>query len=211
LDGGYLIFEETWSFTNDTVVNREDAWVIKLDKNGEIEWQKTYGGKGFDELSSLYQTPSGKYVLAGQTNSTGAGYNDTWVIQLGNYGNVEWQKTYGGAGVDEGESIQATPDGGYVIAGRTNSFGAGDFDIWIVKIDKNGMLYGCNNNGNESSVSITPAENITVINSTGLVMDSNASISNTTAVPIATNATTYDTNATVHAQCEGTAPEKKLS
>ncbi len=116
-----------------------DAWVIKLDANGNVQWQKTYGGKGDDYAYSIQQTSDGGYIVAGKTLSFGTGDSDAWVIKLDAKGNVQWQKTYGGEYDDFVHSIQQTSDGGYIVAGYTLSFGAGN-DAWVIKLDAKGNV-----------------------------------------------------------------------
>ncbi len=76
-----------------------DIWVLKLNTDGSVAWQKTYGGSGDDEAYSIQQTSDGGYIVAGDTDSFGAGTADVWVLKLDSDGTVAWQKTYGGTGV----------------------------------------------------------------------------------------------------------------
>ncbi len=112
-------------YTSSFGAGRYDAWVIKLDASGNVQWQKTYGGRNLDEAKSIQQTSDGGYIVAGETWSFGAGGRDAWVIKLDAKGNVQWRKTYGGKYEDRAKSIQQTSDGGYIVAGETWSFGAG--------------------------------------------------------------------------------------
>ena len=134
-DGGYVVAGDT-SFGAGSI----DVWVLKLDNSGNTMWQQTYGGAGDDSASSIQQTNDGGYVVAGGTNSFGAGGNDFWILKLGSSGSIQWQKTYGGSGLERAYSIQQTADGGYHTAGVTSSFGSGDFDAWILKLDPSGNL-----------------------------------------------------------------------
>ena len=131
------------SSTHSVGAGDADFWILKLDPQGEIEWQKTYGGPRFDLAHSIQQTQDGGYVVGGWTRSYGAGEEDVWVLKLDPDGEIEWQKTYGGAGFDSAHSIRQTEDGGYVIAGETESFGAGGTDVWVLKLDANGEISGC--------------------------------------------------------------------
>jgi len=133
-DGGYIVAGDTES----KGAGGKDAWVIKLDKYGNKKWDKTFGGKDFDGANSITQTSDGGYIVAGDTNSKGAGEYDAWVIKLDKNGNTEWDKTFGGSSYDEAESIIQTSDGGYIVAGFTGSKGAGSWDTWVIKLDKNG-------------------------------------------------------------------------
>ena len=98
-----------------------DFWILKLDSDGSVAWQKTYGGSNDDYAYAIQQTSDGGYILTGATASFGM---DLWVLKLNSDGSVAWQKTYVGSGVDYAQSIQQTSDGGYIVAGGTVSFGA---------------------------------------------------------------------------------------
>ena len=102
---------------------------------------KTIGGSSDDGAFSIIQSSDGGYVVAGWTLSFGAGYSyDFYVVKLDSSGNVQWTKTIGGKGTDKAYSIIQSSDGGYVVAGRTRSFGAGDYDFYVVKMDANGNV-----------------------------------------------------------------------
>ncbi|MBD3180990.1 hypothetical protein GF312_01790, partial [Candidatus Poribacteria bacterium] len=108
--------------------------------HAEVAWSITYVGNSWDEASSVYQTSDNGYVVAGHTQSFGVGDLDLWVLKLDSIGDVMWQKTYGGINRDSATSIQQTRDGGYVVAGHTDSFGEGFLDIWVLKLNSNGNL-----------------------------------------------------------------------
>ena len=99
-------------------------------------------GPGFEESDFILETPDGGYIVGEETFSFGAGRRDAWLFKLDVNGNIEWQKTYGGPRFDELSSIQLTPDGGYVLAGETQSFGIGSEsnieNVWVVKLDMSG-------------------------------------------------------------------------
>jgi hypothetical protein len=135
-DGGYAITGGTKSFG----VGGYDVYVVKLDANGNLQWTKTIGGPDRDEGYSLIQTSDGGYAIAGYTKSFGAGEGDVYVVKLDANGNLQWTKTIGGKKEDVGFSLIQTSDGGYAIAGDTKSFGAGERDIYVVKLDANGNL-----------------------------------------------------------------------
>lgn len=117
-----------------------DAWVFKLDENGNIQWQKTYGGQDSGYARSVRQTSDGGYIVAGNTNSFGAGNDDIWLIKLDLNGNIQWQKTFGGAGSETAKAVQQTPDHGYIVLGWTIPFGTGHLDVWLLKLDVNGNI-----------------------------------------------------------------------
>ncbi|MDP6576698.1 MAG: hypothetical protein QF594_02605 [Dehalococcoidales bacterium] len=108
---------------------------MKTDGRGNREWQRTFGGESYDMTWSVQQTADGGYVIAGVTSSYGAGGLDAYLVKTDGAGNQEWQRTFGGEGSDEATSVQQTADGGYVIAGFTTSYGAGDRDVYLVKTD----------------------------------------------------------------------------
>jgi len=118
-----------------TVLNGEAAKfvVIKTDADGDSLWSRFYGGFGRSECRSIVQTPDGGYALAGTTNSFGAGGNDYWLLRINATGDSLWSCTFGGEGDDYCYSVAQTSDGGFALAGYTNSFGAGGNDVWLVK------------------------------------------------------------------------------
>ncbi|MCG2676856.1 hypothetical protein L6304_06800, partial [bacterium] len=120
-DGGYIIAGCTGSFAGRWL----DVYLVRTDANGNALWTKTYGGKDIDGGSSVQQTSDGGYIIAGYTESFGAGGQDVYLIRTDANGNALWTKTYGGKDNDGGSSVQQTSDGGYIIAGCTGSFGAG--------------------------------------------------------------------------------------
>jgi hypothetical protein len=101
-------------------------------------WERNYGGPGEDEGYSVQQTTDGGYIVAGFTNSFGNGNHDIYLIKTNAFGDTLWTRTYGGAGWDEGWSVQQTQEGGYIIAGYTYSFGAGSDDVYLIKTDSSG-------------------------------------------------------------------------
>ena len=146
--GGYIVTGYSYSYR--TGSQYCDVWVLKLNSSGTIEWQKTYGGTGYDIPNELRETfdnqgNSTGYVLVGWTTSFGAWGYDIWVLHLSSAGAITWEKTYGGTDDEFGRSIQqvfdqeGNPDG-YVVAADTESFGAGERDAWVLKLDTSGTV-----------------------------------------------------------------------
>jgi hypothetical protein len=97
-------------------------------------WDKTFGGPIFDIAESVQQTSDGGYIIAGDTDSYDDSEQDAWLIKTDSTGNVMWDKTFGGSNDEQAFSVQQTSDGGYIIAGDTDSYGAGESDAWLIKI-----------------------------------------------------------------------------
>jgi len=132
-DGGYIIAGYTTS-SEGTI----DVYLIKTDANGKKLWQKTFGGAGGDFAHSVRQTRDNGYIIAGYTTSYGAGSADVYLIKTDANGKKLWQKTFGGSSFDEAYSVQQTADGGFIVAGRTQSYGAGGSDSYLIKTDASG-------------------------------------------------------------------------
>jgi len=114
-----------------------DLWLVRTDKNGNEEWNKTYGTSEWDTGYSLKQCDDGGYIIIGTTQSYGSGGQDAWLIKTDMNGTEEWNKTYGGTNNDWGSAVIITDDG-FFITGDTRSYGPGGYDIWLIKTDKQG-------------------------------------------------------------------------
>nr|WP_199001716.1 T9SS type A sorting domain-containing protein [Flavobacterium sp. ASV13] len=134
-----------------------DYWIVKLDKQGNIEWQKTYGGQYADILRSMEQTTDNGYILAGYSNSPvsgdktahNKGVGDFWIIKINDTGEIQWQETYGAEGDDQPYVIHQTADGGYIVGGNSNSKNpltplggivSNGTDYWVLKLDPDGAV-----------------------------------------------------------------------
>jgi len=133
-DGGYIVCGSTESYGS----GNADVWLVKTDARGDTLWTRTYGGVNWEEGYSVEQTTDGGYIIAGYTNSPGAGSDDVYLVKADSSGDTVWTRTYGGTGNDDGWSVQQTSDGGYVIAGCTWSFGAGASDVYLIRTDAHG-------------------------------------------------------------------------
>jgi len=157
-DGGFIVAGETSSFGALT----SHVWVLKLDVNGKILWEKVYGGVGRDRAHSIQQTSDGGYIVAGETSSFSfGGDTDVWVLKIKSDGDRDWQTTCGGSGDDIAYSIQQTSDGGYIVAGETASSGAGGADAFVFKLKSDGSIdwkksYGGAGDDRARSIQQTP-------------------------------------------------------
>jgi len=133
-DGGYILVGTTASFG----AGNYDFWLVKTDSSGNKLWDVTFGGTEADRPFSVQQTSDGGYIVAGSTNSFtafGTGYSDLPVVKTDSIGNIEWWKTFGSSGGEVGNYVQQTTDGGYIIVGNTDPYGAGNGDVWLLKLD----------------------------------------------------------------------------
>jgi hypothetical protein len=192
---GYIVMEQSSSFTAST-----DAWIFKIDFDGDFIWQKTFGGRGgMDELSSAMLTNDGGFIAAGETSSNFIPSEDFWAVKFDSEGMPQWQKRYGGSHIDSVESMDLTPEGGVIMVGTTRSFGAGNLDIWGVRVNADGTLPGdCTN---EIEVHDTEAR---IKNTTAVPVDVDVVFAETESSVKDTNAIVSDTDATIEVQCHAT-------
>jgi len=174
-DGGFIIAGESSSNDGSLTTNNgnSDFWVIKIDSQGSLLWQKNYGGSNDDRASSLSVTTDGSIIVGGTTNSWDGdivgnhGNNDYWVIKLNNLGDLIWQKPYGGTSTDELKELITTTEGNIVLTGYTSSNNGdvsgnnGESDVWVLKVDINGNIiwqscYG----GNSQEIALSLVETI---------------------------------------------------
>jgi predicted secreted protein len=118
-----------------------DAYLFALSAKGKRKWVHAYGGKKVDSVDSMVRASDG-FILSGFTESKGSGGRDLWLIKINNAGRHEWDKTFGGTGLDNGIGVLALRDGSIVVAGNTSSRGAGGNDAWVLKLDKDGKMPG---------------------------------------------------------------------
>jgi hypothetical protein len=179
-DGGYIITGITWSYGK----GNADIWLIKTDENGNMSWNKTFGGPNWDQCSTVIETLEERYVIVGEINNDlwlinidnngneiwnktygeqflevgysiiqmkdngffvvgfkeqgGAFLQDIWLLKLNQTGKIVWEKTFGGDKIDRGKLIIQSDDNGIIISGITASYGAGDYDIWLLRTDYKG-------------------------------------------------------------------------
>ena len=159
-DGGYIVAGTSTSSANGDVTGTNhgvpDYWIVKLDGSGIIVWNKLLGGANSEVTKSIVQTTDGGYIVAGYSISsangdvtgTTHGAYDFWIVKLDGSGNIVWNKLLGGSLSEFAYSIQQTTDGGYIVAGYSNTLANGDVsgvnhggnDYWIVKLDGSGNI-----------------------------------------------------------------------
>ena len=153
-DKGYIVAGFTLSNDGDVSGNHGfyDAWVLKLDSVGAIQWQKALGGSGWEEAWSVNQTTDGGYIISGWSTSSDGdvtinhGSFDYWIVKLDNFGNIEWQRSHGGSDEDLSYAVQPTTDGGYIVSGESESNDGnvtgnhGSSDYWVLKLNYDGKI-----------------------------------------------------------------------
>jgi hypothetical protein len=127
-DGGYIAVGGTESFG----AGNTDFWLLKTNAAGDLIWSRTFGGSGGDNAVAVQQICGG-YVLSGVTGSFGAGASDFWLVATNAEGFYLWDRTFGGTSNETACLVQQVADGSYVLAGSTDSYGAGNRDFWLVK------------------------------------------------------------------------------
>ncbi len=151
-DGGYVLVGATKSFGTSL-----DAYIIRLDSNGDTLWTRIFGGTASEGGKSVQQTSDGGFVICGTTQSFGAGGNDVYLTKIDSTGSILWFKTFGGTRGDFGETVKKTSDGGFIINGSTDSFGPGGSDVYVIKTDSSGdtlwtKTYGGSDNDYGNSI-----------------------------------------------------------
>mgnify|MGYP006137324901 CR=1 FL=1 len=135
-DSGFIMVGATSSFGN----GNSDIYLVKVDSNIKYQWSRAIGHFHLEFGHAVKQTKDGGYVICGYSNSKGNGSYDGYLVRTDDTGSVVWEKYYGGFDWDKFYDVELTPDGGFMLVGETNSFGAGDADAWIVKTDSLGNL-----------------------------------------------------------------------
>lgn len=153
--GGYILAGQSNSNDGDVSGNHGgfDAWLVKVDDNGNKLWQKTYGGSGDENGYLLKPTKDGGYIMSGETTSSNNGDvqgwhgdQDAWVVKLNAAGSIVWQKPLGSSQYEDNYCVTPTEDGGYLVAALTNgnngdvSGNHGGYDAWFVKLNGNGNI-----------------------------------------------------------------------
>ena len=135
-DSGLVVI----GYTNGLGAGGYDLYLLRLDSLGNLLWDTTYGGSDWDFGYSIAVTADSGYIITGETYSFGQGNADGWVIKTDPQGNIEWEHTYGGALDDRLFDLDTLPGGDYALVGETRSVGAGDTDMWIMRLDPMGNI-----------------------------------------------------------------------
>lgn len=136
IDGGYIIIGNS----NSTGAGMDDVYAVKTTSLGQFSWSKTYGFAGNDYGYSIEPTRDQGFIIAGCTQAVGSPSGDVYLIKTASNGSTNWYTTFGGAGDDVGYSVMRTSDGGFFVVGYTDSFGAGNKDIYLIKTDADGKV-----------------------------------------------------------------------
>lgn len=135
-DGSYVA--AGWSFS--VGAGGTDAWVLKIAPDGSLQWQKTYGSKGYDFAYSVAETTDGGIIFVGNSDVSSGNDNDAWIVKLDNSGEVVWQKTYGGSKDESATKVLQNSDGTFIVGAWSKSFGNGSSDFWLLKLDSDGSV-----------------------------------------------------------------------
>jgi hypothetical protein len=154
-DRGYVIA----GYNYPSAETNYDLFLVKTNTQGDTLWTRTYGGAGADYGYSVWQTSDGGYIVAGTTRISPLFDVNVNLVKTNASGDTLWTRKYGGGAEDRGNSVQQTLDGGYAIAGYTNSFGAGYFDVYLIKTDANGSA-GVEERQTPDAGRVTPAATI---------------------------------------------------
>lgn len=153
-DGGFVMagFSESDDFDISETQGSYDFWMVKVDGNGNMLWERSFGGSGIEISYDISKTNDGGYVIAGNTFSSDGdisnnkGESDFWLIKVNEAGSLVWEQTYGGTQFDAAQAVVQSSDGGFFVVGNSKSsdldasFNSGENDIWVVKTDINGNL-----------------------------------------------------------------------
>ncbi|MDD1757870.1 MAG: hypothetical protein LUQ22_03965 [Methanotrichaceae archaeon] len=154
-DNGFIVAGSTTSFGAGGL----DAWILKLDAAGTVQWDRPFGGTADDEAFSVKQTKDGGYIIAGYTKSFGNGGKDLWVFKLNPEGDEKWFRYFGTTSDDEGKDAIELRDNGYIVTGYTTRPGSGK-DLWILELDNNGKKIGEKIVGSKDTKAGMPAQDI---------------------------------------------------
>jgi hypothetical protein len=162
-NGDFIIAGYTTSFPEGNFQWNQDAWILRVNSSGDTIWTRRYGTSGNDMALSIIKSNS-SFIITGYKYTSLIKKRDAWIIKIDSNGDTIWTKSYGGNKKDAGESIAPTDDGGYIVVGETQSFGPGDYDIWILRLNADGdtvwtRTYDNGNRKDDLGKSIVPLRN----------------------------------------------------
>ncbi len=174
IDGGYIVSGYTSSDDGDVSKSQGggDVWMVKLDAGGSLVWENSYGGSGLDRAYSVLQLETGEYVLLGYSESSDGdvsdnnGQKDYWIAKISSFGEIIWEKSYGGSNNDLAYKIQQSTDGGFILVGNSESTDGdvtgnnGNRDYWVIKLDAFGNLVWENTFGGAGQDEATSIESL---------------------------------------------------
>ncbi len=183
-DGGYVITGDTWSYG----AGERDAFIAKFTSDGTLSWDNIWGGTDYESAYSVVESTDGGFVIAGSTNSYGAGYTDAFIAKYTSDGTLSWNKIWGGSDEDSAFSITNTSDAGFIIAGSTASYGAGGDDAFIAKYDPYGNISDCPASMCKNPSASTSSPSASLSDPTAIESDPSASVSDPSASVSSPNA-----------------------
>ncbi|WP_289645359.1 hypothetical protein [Maribacter aestuarii] len=153
-DGGFVMvgFTESSDYDISNSQGSYDYWMVKVDDNGNLLWERSFGGSGIEISFDIENTNDGGYIVAGNTFSNDGdisqnqGESDFWLIKVNDAGSLIWEETYGGTQFDAAQAVVQSSDGGFLVVGNSKSsdldanFNSGENDIWVIKTDAQGNL-----------------------------------------------------------------------
>ncbi|WP_350284190.1 hypothetical protein [uncultured Croceitalea sp.] len=153
-DGGFILsgVSESNDFDISASKGSYDYWVVKVNKNGVFEWEKSFGGTGIDQSFDITKTNDNAYVIVGTTFSSDTqisknnGEADIWLVKFDGSGTLLWEKSFGGPAFDAAHSVSLANDGGFIISGNSKSYGGdatayfGENDLWLIKTNTSGEM-----------------------------------------------------------------------
>ena len=138
-DDGFIIVGDHGNHSIGAI-DTVNALLVKISSDGDVVWSKSYGGLKNDVGYSVEQTNDNGYIMTGSATSFGSDSTDVYLVKTDAAGDTLWTRRYGGPGNDWGVTVKQTSDNGYIVAGNTNSFGAGGYDICLLKTNNNGNI-----------------------------------------------------------------------
>jgi len=136
VDSGFIIC----GYTTGAATGSSDVYLIRTNAAGDTLWTHTYGGIGNEQGRAVKQTSDGGFIVAAKSNSFGIGNDDIYLVKTDSSGNVEWSRIYGGPLNESAYSVEESDDGNFLVAGQSNSFNAGDNDMYLLQVDSMGIL-----------------------------------------------------------------------